>query len=195
MKSTGFKAYNKTLDVGDIVTLYDGYGGYFEIVEKNGEYWVVDCNHKVYGIRFPDDELNEPFKLKRNLDIHWKKVDKNNPLRTPPIEIECECCDSVVGEFDLETGEYTWLHNCVSHEEIEENQILAYCSTCYPERETKIKPGPKLSEIEEYFWQKYENASFRVVPGHWPDFQSKEEVDKWIEDNDKMTKYFLEKIK
>lgn len=38
-------------------------------------------------------------------------------------------------------------------------------------------------EIEEYFVLKYKDANFRVVPGHWPDFKTKEEVDEWIKDN------------
>jgi L-arabinose isomerase len=37
-------------------------------------------------------------------------------------------------------------------------------------------------EIETYFAEQYKKAKFTVVPGHWPDFKSKEEVDKWIED-------------
>ncbi|MFX0547938.1 hypothetical protein ACOAKC_01255 [Hathewaya histolytica] len=35
-------------------------------------------------------------------------------------------------------------------------------------------------EIESYFKEKYEKASFRVVPGHCPNFKSKDEVDKWF---------------
>ena len=35
-------------------------------------------------------------------------------------------------------------------------------------------------EVSNYFFRKYEKASFRVPFGHWPDFQSKEEVDEWI---------------
>jgi len=36
-------------------------------------------------------------------------------------------------------------------------------------------------EVGKYFMQQYNKAKFRVVPGHWPDFESKEEVDAWIE--------------
>ena len=36
-------------------------------------------------------------------------------------------------------------------------------------------------EVEEYFFERYEKCGFRVVPGHWPDFKSKEEVDKWFD--------------
>lgn len=35
-------------------------------------------------------------------------------------------------------------------------------------------------EVYKYFMEQYQNAKFRVVPGHWPDFQSKMEVDTWI---------------
>ena len=35
-------------------------------------------------------------------------------------------------------------------------------------------------EIKEYFIEKYKICDVKVVPGHWPDFKSKEEVNKWI---------------
>jgi L-arabinose isomerase len=43
-------------------------------------------------------------------------------------------------------------------------------------------------EIEQYFMEKYKKASFRMVPGHWPDFKTKEEVDKWIDFMESMRK-------
>lgn len=36
------------------------------------------------------------------------------------------------------------------------------------------------NEVQKYFLAKYQKAGFRVVPGHWPDFESKEQVDEWI---------------
>jgi hypothetical protein len=45
---------------------------------------------------------------------------------------------------------------------------------------TAINNRKKLKEVEAYFIEQYKKASFRVVPGHWPEFKSKEEVDKWI---------------
>ena len=41
-------------------------------------------------------------------------------------------------------------------------------------------------EVWEYFLEKYEKSNIRVVPGHWPDFKSKEAVDKWLEILNKM---------
>lgn len=35
-------------------------------------------------------------------------------------------------------------------------------------------------EIETYFWDKYNRQDIRVVHGHWPDFKTKEDVDKWL---------------
>lgn len=35
-------------------------------------------------------------------------------------------------------------------------------------------------EVFEYFMERYKTAKFRVVPGHWPNFKSKEQVDKWF---------------
>lgn len=37
------------------------------------------------------------------------------------------------------------------------------------------------NEIYQYFMEKYKKSDFTVLPGHWPDFKSKEEVDKWFE--------------
>lgn len=36
------------------------------------------------------------------------------------------------------------------------------------------------NEVYEYFKEKYEKTIFRVVPGSWPDFIDKKEVDDWI---------------
>ena len=41
-------------------------------------------------------------------------------------------------------------------------------------------------EVWKYFLGKYRKCDFRVVPGHWPDFKSKEDVDKWIQSNEKL---------
>lgn len=35
-------------------------------------------------------------------------------------------------------------------------------------------------EIEQYFYEQYEKCGFKLVPGHWPDFKTIEEVDKWF---------------
>lgn len=35
-------------------------------------------------------------------------------------------------------------------------------------------------EIEKYFIEQYMKQYVRVLPGHWPDFKSKKEVDEWI---------------
>lgn len=35
-------------------------------------------------------------------------------------------------------------------------------------------------EIEGYFIEQYEKAGFTIVPGHWPDMKTKEDVDRWV---------------
>ena len=45
-------------------------------------------------------------------------------------------------------------------------------------------------EIEEYFFEKYKNSSVKVVPGHWPDFESKEHVDEWMDTMERIKKVF-----
>lgn len=58
---------------------------------------------------------------------------------------------------------------------------------CVGEVETMKK------DVYDYFIQQYEKASFRVVPGHWPDFATKEEVDRWIKMTQDMLNFFSEK--
>lgn len=45
-------------------------------------------------------------------------------------------------------------------------------------------------EIQNYFKQQYAKSSVKVVPGHWPDFQPKEEVDRWIGGLNEMDVFF-----
>lgn len=35
-------------------------------------------------------------------------------------------------------------------------------------------------EVEDYFFEQYQKQNFQVVPGHWPDFETKKDVDDWI---------------
>jgi hypothetical protein len=46
----------------------------------------------------------------------------------------------------------------------------------------KSKPckAADKNEVMEYFAEQYQKTNFRLMPGHWPDFHTKEEVDKWI---------------
>ena len=47
-------------------------------------------------------------------------------------------------------------------------------------------------EVWKYFWERYRTCDFRVVPYHWPDFKSKEDVDKWIQSNEKLSDAIFE---
>jgi len=38
-------------------------------------------------------------------------------------------------------------------------------------------------EVRDYFEKQYSSANFTVVYGHWPDFKSKAQIDKWIKVN------------
>lgn len=44
-------------------------------------------------------------------------------------------------------------------------------------------------EVWKYFWERYRKCDFRVVPYHWPDFKSKEDVDKWIQFMEKLSDF------
>lgn len=35
-------------------------------------------------------------------------------------------------------------------------------------------------EVRKYFHEEYNKINVRVVPGHWPNFKTKDEVDEWI---------------
>ena len=47
-------------------------------------------------------------------------------------------------------------------------------------------------EVWKYFLERYRKCDFRVVPGHWPDFKSKEDVDKWIQSHEKLSDAIFE---
>lgn len=46
--------------------------------------------------------------------------------------------------------------------------------------------------VWKYFLERYRKCDFRVVPGHWPDFKSKEDVDQWIQSNEKLSDAIFE---
>ena len=51
------------------------------------------------------------------------------------------------------------------------------------------KKDQKRDEVMAYL-ERYEKSSFRVVPGHWPDFKTKEEVDEYIDVTEKIMEAF-----
>jgi hypothetical protein len=50
------------------------------------------------------------------------------------------------------------------------------------------------NEIFEYFKKEYEKCRIKVVPYHWPDFKTKEEVDEWIKNTDSMADFMSKLI-
>lgn len=36
-------------------------------------------------------------------------------------------------------------------------------------------------EVRKYFYEEYQKINVRVTPGHYPNFKTKDEVDKWID--------------
>ena len=44
-------------------------------------------------------------------------------------------------------------------------------------------------EVWKYSLEQYRKCDFRVTPGHWPDFKSKEDVDKWIQFMEKLSDF------
>lgn len=49
-----------------------------------------------------------------------------------------------------------------------------------------ISKREEREEARRYFLEEYKKQDFRVAHGHWPDFATKEEVDQWIEGQNKM---------
>ena len=49
-------------------------------------------------------------------------------------------------------------------------------------------------DVERYFSEQYSKQKFRIVPGHHPDFESKEHVNKWIEFMSGLMDYSLQKF-
>lgn len=182
---------DEPLYVGDILSYYGGNEGYYEVIEKPDGFWLTDCSGKVYNDITPKEELNEDEKLDGDLDIHYTKVDKNNPLKDPPIKIYCDQCgETLVGTYDVETEDFTWLDTCGKHDVKdngnEEYDVKAICKLCLADPTRK----PPKDEVMEYFKKRYSKCEVKVVPGHWPHFKTKEEVDRWIDFQNSLTKGF-----
>lgn len=191
MKYTGFKCGREPLYVGDILSYYNGNMGYFEIVERPDGFWLIDCSEKVMHDTFPEEELNEDIKLDGDPGIHFTKVDKNNPTTELPVKLYCDQCDEMaVGEIDDETGKITWYESCRKYhvtyrKDGDVDKITAVCKFCMANSTRK----PPRDEVMEYFQKWYAKSDIRVVPGHWPNFKTKAEVDKWFEIQNMMSAY------
>lgn len=181
MKPTGFKVYREDLLVGDIISVHSGYCGYMEVVERADGFWLTDCTDKVLGHHFPENEKNADMKIERDLGVHYCKVDKDNPTEDPPFPIYCDQCDDVITAYsNAYSGEITQTDDCAEltekSDEDGEINIVSKCKLCKADPSRK----PPANEVMEYFAEQYEKADFRVVPGHWPSFNSKEEIDDWL---------------
>lgn len=45
---------------------------------------------------------------------------------------------------------------------------------------SKNKMGYIHPDVADYFEQQYNAQPIKVVPGHWPNMYTKEDVDKWL---------------
>jgi hypothetical protein len=129
MKSTGFTLGSEEIHVGNIFAHYHGHLGYYEVVEKDDGFWLVDCSPKVFGGEWSKDQLNKSIKLDRNLEGHWTKVD-NETFKEPPMIMKCDICETPTGEFDVNDGKFTWYDNCFWHEEPIEGYVFSVCHAC-----------------------------------------------------------------
>lgn len=46
---------------------------------------------------------------------------------------------------------------------------------------TEKDAAAQKAEVMAYFRKRYSEAPFSVVPGHWPDFKTKQDVDDYID--------------
>lgn len=50
-----------------------------------------------------------------------------------------------------------------------------------PKKDEATQDEPSVDpEVEDYFNEQYEKVGIKVVPGHWPEMKTKEDVDDWI---------------
>lgn len=174
MIDTGFKCYGKPLFVGDILSVNGGYLGFVKVVEHENGFYLVDDGSV-------PEEANDTVKLNHNVNGHYQKVDKDNRYAVPPIDIYCDQCEYViVGTVDVEGYEFVWNEECYEHTVMRsdgEVNVNTKCKLCHDDPSRK----PPVNPVMEYFFERYNNAGFRVVPGHWPEFQYREEIDEWID--------------
>ena len=72
------------------------------------------------------------------------------------------CQADVIRQY-VKTGRASVMHDC------RDFLCLLKCSN----ESFKSDIENDLTEVENYFWEQYKKASFRVVPGHWPEFKAK----------------------
>ena len=117
---------------------------------------------------------------------HFKGIPGTYPADPPGVETVCY-------EFDTEAemNESGLLHDkrrtscCTSNGKF-------YVAGHFTETQTYQNGLSKQGrdEVMTYFFERYERAGFRVVPGHWPDFKTKEEVDEYIDATEKIMEAF-----
>lgn len=137
MEYTGFKLYDEPLFVGDILSHYGGYDGYRKVIKKDDKFYLINCSAEIYKIKEEElgHEIEPPFELKRDLYGHYEKVDPNNPLKTPLMEMTCDICQEHVGDFDVDTGQFTWFDNYGWHKDKDEGYMDLYCKNHIPKEE------------------------------------------------------------
>lgn len=190
-KKTSFKVAKRDLYVGDMVALYGGNLGFFEVIERDDGYYLTDCSAKVFKPSTAQEITShiEDEKVERDLSSHYSLVDKKHPLdSTDWTYMECEGCDGIVGHYDPYTSQFEWYDKPKDdtgrfmvydeHILINDNEVECWCKECIAKG--KVRKETPEDEIMAYFYEQYENLPVKVLPGHWPNFKSKEEVDQWI---------------
>lgn len=184
-KKTGFKAGRDPLCVGDVVSVYGGNMGFMKVVEKRDGFHMVNCSSD--GVERSNGE-GRPFKLAHNLDGHYQVVDPDCPMCDTVVRIYCNNCKEVViGKMDLEDGAVEINAECAWCHVNEDGNIDAQCKLC------EADPCRKPSNFEamEYFKEQLENWPYPLVTRLGIlEFNTKEEVDQWFEQQEMMRESF-----
>lgn len=116
------------------------------------------------------------YKPTRNLAFSAKGQSKGCHICGKPMVTLCDAT--------REDGKACNLPMCKehSHHVGEDIDVCNYHN--YP---TYIKEAIEKREVQLYFEERYKEANFRVVPGHWPEFKTKKDVDHWINDMEQLS--------
>ncbi len=125
---TGFTCLGQDLYTDDVLSIYNGYMGFVQIVERADGFWMVN-----WADGRTADENSQGTKLKRNLTMPYMIIDPTLPYNDPPLDIYCDHCkEALIGEIYIgKTVRIVWNDNCGSYSVRDAERTGPYaCGLC-----------------------------------------------------------------
>lgn len=130
------------------------------------------------------DLFSDAFNRTTEGDYDYSKQETSKKAQTITDRFKTmKQAEAVQDEKNVETAETKQLKR--SSEETEGAEERINVEKKYDEKGYEITTyegytGYIAPEIEAYFEQEYQKAGIKVVPGHWPSMETREDVDEWV---------------